>query len=54
VANAILEARANVPKGISPGQWPTICDSFEINLWKINASDSNKLKIIISKICISY
>jgi hypothetical protein len=52
VANAKLEEKANVPEGISLGQWPIICDSFEINSWKVNVSYSNKLKIIISKICI--
>ena len=52
MANAKLEAKANVPEGISPGQWPFICDSFKTDSWKVNASYSNKLKIIFSKICI--
>jgi hypothetical protein len=42
MANAKLKVRANVPKGISPGQWPIICDSFESNSWKVNVSYSNK------------
>jgi hypothetical protein len=50
VANAILKAKANAPEGISPGQWPVICDSFETDTWKVNISYSNKLKIIIFKI----
>jgi hypothetical protein len=29
VANAILKAKANALEGISPGQWPIICDSFK-------------------------
>ena len=40
--NAKREVRANVPKGISPGQWPIICDSFESDSWKVNVSYSNK------------
>jgi hypothetical protein len=52
IANAILEAKANVPEGISPEQWPLICDSFEADSWKVNISYSNKLKIIFSKISI--
>ena len=52
MANAKLEVRANVPEGISSAKWPTICDSSETTSWKVNASCSNKLKIIISKICI--
>jgi uncharacterized lipoprotein len=31
MANAKLEAKANVPKSISPRQWPIICDSFKTN-----------------------
>ena len=52
MANAKLKAKANVLKGISSGQWLVICDSFEAYSWKVNVSYSNKLKIIISKICI--
>jgi hypothetical protein len=52
MANAILKAKANALEGISPGQWPIICDSFETDSWKVNISYSNKLKIIIFKICI--
>jgi hypothetical protein len=40
--NAKREVRANVPKGISSGQRPIICDSFESNSWKVNVSYSNK------------
>jgi hypothetical protein len=47
VANAKLEAKATIPEGISPGQWPVICDSFETDSWKVNVSYSNKLKIIV-------
>jgi hypothetical protein len=42
VANAKAEARANVPRDISPEQWPAICDSFETELWKVNVFYSNK------------
>ena len=42
VANAKVEARANVPDGISLEQWPAICDSFETDSWKVNVSYSNK------------
>ena len=52
VANAKLEAKANVLEGISPGQWLVICDSFETDSWKLNVSYSNILEIIIFKICI--
>jgi hypothetical protein len=31
VANAKIEARANVPNGISSEQWSAICDLFEID-----------------------
>ncbi|XP_059436606.1 uncharacterized protein LOC132169613 [Corylus avellana] len=41
VANAQAEARANVPTGISPEQWPAICDSFEVDTWK-KKSERNK------------
>jgi hypothetical protein len=47
VANAKLEAKATIPEGISLGQWPVICDSFETDSWKVNVSYSNKLKIIV-------
>ena len=42
MANAKLEARANALEGISPGQWPIICDSFETKSWKVNVFYSNK------------
>jgi hypothetical protein len=29
VANAKVEARANVPECVSQEKWPTICESFE-------------------------
>ncbi|XP_059441775.1 uncharacterized protein LOC132174086 [Corylus avellana] len=41
VANAQAEARANVPTGISLEQWPAICDSFEVDIWK-KKSERNK------------
>ncbi|XP_059455372.1 uncharacterized protein LOC132185630 [Corylus avellana] len=34
VANAQVEARANVPNGICSKQRPTICDLFEADSWK--------------------
>jgi hypothetical protein len=52
MANVKLEAKVNVLEGISSAQWPVIYYSFETASWKVNASYSNKLKIIISKICI--
>jgi hypothetical protein len=42
VANAKVEVMANVLEGLSPEQWPTICDSFETDSWKVNVSYSNK------------
>jgi hypothetical protein len=42
VANAKVEARANVPSDIYPEQWLAICDSLETELWKVNVSYSNK------------
>jgi hypothetical protein len=33
VANAKVEARTNVPKGVSREKWLAICDSFESKYW---------------------
>jgi len=38
VANAKVEARDNVPKGVSREKWPAICDSFESKYWVVNIS----------------
>jgi hypothetical protein len=36
VANAKVEARANVPEGVSQEKWLAICDSFEFDYWVVN------------------
>lgn len=37
-ANAKVEARANVPEGVSREKWPAICDSFKSKYWVVNIS----------------
>ena len=54
MANAKLKVKANVPEGISPGQWLVICDSFKTNSWKVNVSYLNKLKLLFLRYVFSY